>query len=50
MTKPKFRTIKPGTGYPGLTALRIDETREIVSMGVGKDVEDALMEAKRAKG
>lgn len=44
----KFRVIPSGKGYLGQTAIGLDGEREIVCMGVGKDVERLLMEAKNA--
>lgn len=42
----KFRIIPASKGYPGLTAIHVSEGREIVSVGVGKDVEAALVECE----
>jgi hypothetical protein len=41
-----FRVIPSHERYPGLTALPISDTKELVVMAVGKDAEKALLSCK----
>lgn len=43
---PQFRVIQPTNNYPGLTAIALPNGNEIVSMGIGPEVEQALLEAR----
>lgn len=42
-----FRVIPSHERYPGLTALPISETKELVVMAVGRDAEKVLKEFKK---
>jgi hypothetical protein len=49
----EFRIIPPDArGYPGLTALKLTDGRELAAMGVGAEVERMLGDEaiKRVKG
>ena len=39
-----YDTIPPHEAYPGRTSLQISNTRSIICMGVGPDVEAAIQE------
>ncbi len=39
-----IETIPPHDAYPGRTMLRISNTRSIICMGVGEEVEQAIRE------
>jgi len=42
----QWRVIPAADGYPGLTALKVDDRREIVSRGTGPAVEAAILRKK----
>lgn len=45
MTAPAlYDTLPPHEAYPGRTSLQISNTRSIICMGVGPDVEAAIQE------